>query len=551
MDYDDDEDDWEQMPIGSLNSRSSKSSRSVSEGDEYPDMSWQVWLCVILVEASLLLLVSKQLFSSLLDDVTKNFNGMGELDAGASFFLPVILIVLRLNLARPRHLPFVVHAGSFALTGIAVLFAVHVCGFFHAMVLSTSLSCTATLVACMECCVRKRKESRFARLLTFTMTTIVCSILSVALLTVAERGKPTKYRNHALVIFISVLLNHHVYFAAYRVRMHLVSEKKLGGSSGRRGSSSSSSLSGVATSAVVVLDITGVLYFEYMLKIFVGAVRCRNVKQIRYFPRVKGARSESLFEDGEDEDEENKDAIPTLNDSINDGRYEVDQVEKEDDDDYNDDDDDDVEANWLGGGGGGGGGGGRMISKDDSEDENNEEKEKEKKMEKIAFKDDDEDDGEEPSFMDMSSDVLAHKRRNDSIRSHDTASLWTFLDVDATADTLISLDERMNVCLYCHFSMCSTSKSALPIHQTMTLNRFRSFVNEMSAVKKNKKKKSKHGGVKPGRIDKIYSDICVSFSLFYFSSFFFFFFFFLFSFFFFSFCSFPKKEQLCTHCNCI
>ena len=96
---------------------------------------------------------------------------------------------------------------------------------------------------------------------------------------------------------------------------------------------------------------------------------------------------------------------------------------------------------------------------------------------------------------------------------HDTSTLWTFLDIDSKTYTVYQLDTRLFVCLYCHYSMISfpstsggsSSGSGLPLRQHMTLNHFRSFVKGLLQIKSRA-----HDTINQGRIDRIYSTVCVS-----------------------------------------
>lgn len=534
------DEEWEQMPINSSLNNTSKSSALSTM-----DFSWRGWLCIVCVESSLLLWLSSQMFN--LDDKSKNYSGMDELDAIASIVLPIVMVILRLNLNQNSVLPFLVHIGSFALTGIAIIFAVHICGFFFAMSTSVALALTTSIAACMGCCAhsRRRKESALTELVTFTMMSTVCAILAVGLLTLADMEKDTKSygpirvkRNQTLVVVVSILLCHHVFFSAHRVRQMVAGRRRV--------------LSGVATVAVVLLDVTGMLYIEYIMKIFVGAVRCRNVRQTKYFPRVRGnLRADASLYDEDDEEEEdeqrdregnNTDLEDAISQFDKDNRYNSEnenENESEDEDEESEDEENDVENDVE-----------RDVERDvekgkrsrkkknktkqqlatkndsveDDSDSNNDEEEKQKtkkkkrkknsknktnkkNSEKIAFKNEDKDDGDVAVYLDMNDDLLS-QRSSALIRSHDTSTLWTFLDVDAAEKESASLmDERMYVCLYCHYSLCSfpsiQKSNSIPQQQKMNLNHYRSFVRDVC-----KRIKRKHDAVKAGKVDQMYGQLC-------------------------------------------
>ena len=441
-------------------------------------------------------------FNSTLHNNGTTHNALGTF---LSILLPLFLLGLRLGLNNVHVLVYLVHLGSFTITGIALFLAIHLSGFLNAISISVALTLMASIVAMTGCLVRSRKESQCAALVTFAMSTLICSILAVASMTLVFHNSATiKNNNQTLVVIVAMVLNHHMFFSAYRVSQRIANQYV------------NHDLFGVATVVVVILDVVGVLYLEYLIKVFVGAVRCHKVNRIGYYPRIRGlvyrggGQVRGVYNNDDAFDLEGRDSVPFSEDDDDDDVQEKEEKEEKRNEEARKENerrhghdasptrDISLEVkndDFLG-----------LESDSDTRQHNNKEEQYDK--ETISVKNDDKDDGDEPTYVAVDDNVRVQRRGN-LIRAHDTSTLWTFLDIDSDAHTVYQLDTRLFVCLYCHYSMCSfpfsSGGSGLPVRQHMTLNHFRAFVNGVLRLKNRA-----HDTIKQGRVDRIYSTVCVS-----------------------------------------
>ena len=515
------QDEWEQMPLTSSLNAAATTTKS-NPFHNVPQRSktmWKSWLFLILLESSCLLWVTNHIFPLFFNNSTLHNNGTTHSSSAVGTFLsillPLFLLGLRLGLNNVHVLIYLVHLGSFTITGVALFVAIHLSGFLNAISISVALTLTASIVALTGCLVRSRKESRCAALVTFTMSTLICSILAVASMTLVFHNSATiKNNNQTLVVMVAMVLNHHMFFSAYRVSQRIANQYV------------NHDLFGVATVVVVILDVVGVLYLEYLIKVFVGAVRCHKVNRIGYYPRIRGlvhsgggqvqgvynnddafdldGRDSAPFTEEEEEEDDDDDEQEREKAEKEETRHEETRKENERRRGHDASPTRDISLE---------------VKNDDFRDleadsetgpHNTKEEETEEQYDKetISVKNDDKDDGDEPTYVAVDDNVRVQRRGN-LIRTHDTSTLWTFLDIDSDAHTVYQLDTRLFVCLYCHYSMCSfpssSGGSGLPVRQHMALNHFRAFVNGVLRLKNRA-----HDTIKQGRIDRIYSTVCVS-----------------------------------------